>query len=228
MSGARVLVVFEEPVVRNQLRACLSKQGFDVKAVSSGQEALALIERRLPDVVLLDLDVSGAGGLDVCRRLRRWSCVPVIALSAQGGEPDKVQALEAGADDYITKPPGMEELSARIRVALRHAAGATLRPEVLLGDGDLRVDFQARRVWRGEHEIHLTPREYDVLKYLVQHRDRDLRYWEVLRSVWGSRSVDDDPYQRRYIPRLRDKIEVDPNHPRYLLCHRGSGCRFRS
>jgi len=228
MSGARVLVVFEEPAVRTKLRGCLSKQGFDVTVVVGGQQALALVERRLPDVVLLDLDLSGAARLEVCHGLRRWSCVPIIVLSARGDECDKVQALESGADDYVTKPFGIDELSARVRVALRHAAGAARRPEVVLGGGDLRVDFQARQVWRGEQEIHLTPREYDVLKYLVQHRDRDLRYWEVLRAVWGTRVAGDERSLRHYIPRLRDKIELDPDHPRYLLSYRGSGCRLRS
>jgi two-component system, OmpR family, KDP operon response regulator KdpE len=227
MGGARVLVVFEEPAA-GQLRSCLSKQGYDVTVASSGEEAVFRAERRLPDVVLLDLDLSDNSSLDVCRRLRGWSCVPIVALAAARDELDKVRVLESGADDYITKPFGAGELGARIRVALRHAAGANLRPEVLLGEGDLRVDFQARKVWRDGQEIRLTPREYDVLKVLVQQRDRDLRYWEVLRAVWGTRFGGDGRSRRRYIPRLRRKIERDPAHPRYLLCNRGSGCRLRS
>ena len=226
MSGARILVVAEEPL-RRQLRTCLCRQGFDVMVTQHAEEALVLAGRRLPDVVLLDFDLPAEGALEVCRGLRRWSCLPIIGLSSRGDEPEMVHALEAGADDYVTKPVGMEELSARIRVALRHATGALRYPEIVLGDGDLRIDFQARRVWRGGREIALTPREYDVLKYLVQHRDRDLRYWQVLRAVWGIRGAGDGRL-RRYIPRLRNKLERDSRNPRYLVSNPGSGCRFRS
>ena len=226
MSGARVLMVVDDIELRSDLRASLARQGFEVTVATGVARVVEIAERRLPDVVLLDLDLSGA--MDTCCRLRSWSQLPVIVLSRSGDERDKLRAFEAGADDYLTKPLGLEELSARVRVALRHAAGTCIRPEVVLGDGELRIDFGRRGVWRGDKEISLTPREYDVLKFLVRYRDRDVRYWEIFRAVWGARATCDHASFRRYIPRLRDKLEIDPAHPRYLLSNRGSGCRLRS
>jgi len=227
MAGARILVADAEPGVRRLLRNCLSEQGFDIRLATSGEEALATLDRWPPDVLLLDLELPGLSGLDVCQTVRRWSCLPIIALSVDSAELDKVHALDLGADDYLTKPFGLEELSARVRVALRHAAGGTIRPEVLLGDGEIRIDFRERRVWRGEAEIQLTPREYDLLKYLVQHRDRDLYFGEVVRGVWGMRRAG-GRYLRRYIPHLRNKLEADPSQPRYLLSYPGSAIRLCS
>jgi two-component system, OmpR family, KDP operon response regulator KdpE len=228
MAGARILVADGEPGMRRLLRNALSKQGFDVCPATCGEEALAVLDRWLPDVLLLDLQLPGLDALDVCASVRAWSCLPIIALSTRGDEMEKVHALDLGADDHVTKPFSIEELSARIRVALRHAAGGTVRPEVILGDGDLRINFQERRVWRGGSEVSLTPREYDLLKYLVQHHDRNLDASEVLRAVWGVAHTGDSDYLRHYSYRLRNKLERDPKHPRYLISQYGTGLRFCS
>jgi len=228
MAGARILLVEGEPGVQRLLQRGLSDRGFDVRSAASGEQALTTIDRWSPDVLVLNLELAGMSGLDLCRELRCWSCMPIIALSDLSSEQEKVRALELGIDDLLAQPCGIEELSARVRVALRHSVGARLRPEILLGEGEVRIDFQERRVWRDEEEIHLTPREYDLLKYLIQHRDTDLQYWEIVRGVWGLKHAGESHYLRRYVPKLRSKIEHDPEHPRYLLSYHGSGLRLRS
>ncbi len=150
MAGARVLVVESDPRQRRVLTGTLAREGFDVRPAPSGELALIMLDRWAPDVLLLDLALPGLSGLDVCRELRRWSSVPIIALSDDCNEREKVRVLDLGADDYVTKPYGQDELVARVRVALRHSVGARTRPEILLGNGELRIDFQQRRVWRGE------------------------------------------------------------------------------
>jgi two-component system, OmpR family, KDP operon response regulator KdpE len=228
MAGARVLVAMAEPDLGRLLRTVLLQRGFDVKLARNGDEVLALVERRLPDVILLDLELPGTNGLEICAIVRYWCCTPIIALSTEADEAQKVRVFDLGVDDYVTKPFGLDELSVRVRVALRDAAGGAIDPEALIGNGDLRVDFQARRVWRGDTQIELTPMEYDLLRYLVQHRDRDLLCWEVTSGAWGVRHAGERNYLRRYIPQLRNKLELDPKHPRYLLTNPGAGIRFRS
>ena len=228
MSGPRVLVVDDELQMLRLLRTALTAHGYDVTAVASGEEALAAISRRLPDVIVLDLVMPGLSGLDVCREVRERSQVPILVLSARGEEQDKVRALDLGADDYLTKPFGMEELLARIRVALRHNAGGTTTAPAIFSSGGLRVDFNSRRVWRGDHEIHLTPTEYELLKYLVQHADRALTHGMLLRAVWGPEYAAESQYLRVYIPQLRRKLEADPSRPRLILTEPGVGYRFQS
>ena len=228
MSGARVLVVDDEPEVLRLLRTALTERGYDVATASTGEEALGAFGQRAPDVIVLDLVMPGMSGLDVCRVVREQSGVPVIVLSAHGEEHDKVLALDLGADDYLTKPFGMEELLARIRVALRHSAGSGGRTEAVFRSGDLRIDFDSRRVWRGDEELHLTPTEYDLLKFLVQHADKALTHGMILRAVWGPEYGGESQYLRVYIPQLRRKIEADPTRPKLILTEPGVGYRFQT
>ena len=228
MTGARVLVVDDELQVLRLLRTALTERGYDVTTAASGEEALEALARRSADIIILDLVMPGLSGLDVCRAVRERSTVPVIVLSAHGEERDKVLALDLGADDYLTKPFGMEELLARIRVALRHSAGPAGRAEPVFQSGALRIDFEARRVWRGETEIRLTPTEYDLLKYLVQHADKALTHGMILRAVWGAEYAGESQYLRVYIPQLRRKLEADPTRPRFILTEPGVGNGFQT
>lgn len=228
MSGARILVVDDEMQVLRLLRTALTERGYDVTTASSGEDALELLVRRSVDVIILDLVMPGMSGLEVCRIVREQSGVPVIVLSAHGDEHDKVLALDLGADDYLTKPFGMEELLARIRVALRHSSGQRSRVEPVFQSGDLRIDFEARRVWRGDAEVRLTPTEYDLLKYLIQHADKALTHGMILRAVWGPEYAGESQYLRVYIPQLRRKLEVDPTRPRFILTEPGVGYRFQT
>ena len=226
--GARVLIVDDEQQVLRLLRTALTARGYDVTAAASGEEALEILSRRLPDVIVLDLVMPGLSGLDVCRAVRERSSVPILVLSARGEEQDKVRALDLGADDYLTKPFGMEELLARIRVALRHTAGGAAEAPGVFTSGALRIDFNSRRVWRGEAEVHLTPTEYELLKFLVQHADRALTHGMILRAVWGPAYTSESQYLRVYIPQLRRKLEADPARPRLILTEPGVGYRFHS
>jgi two-component system KDP operon response regulator KdpE len=225
MSGARVLVVEDEPQMLRSLRLILAGRGYDVATAATGEAALEEVARRLPDVILLDLMMPGIDGLEVCRRVRgRTESVPIIVLSARGDEALKVQALDLGADDYLTKPFGADELLARIRVALRHTAGA--RPDAVFELGGLRVDFQRRRVTISGREVALTPKEYDVLKYLIANAQRVLTHTLILRNVWGPEYAGETQYLRNIIAALRRKLEPDPARPRYILTEPGIGYRF--
>jgi two-component system, OmpR family, KDP operon response regulator KdpE len=228
MSGARVLVVDDEPQVLRLLRTALTARGYDVATAASGEDALIELERRSTDVILLDLVLPGMTGLEVCRRVREDSAVPVIVLSAHGDERDKVLALDLGADDYLTKPFGMEELLARVRVALRHSAGSGARAQPVFESAGLRIDFESRRVWRDGSEVRLTPTEYDLLKFLVQHADKALTHSMLLRAVWGPEYAAESQYLRVYIPQLRRKVEADPTRPRFIVTEPGVGYRFRT
>ena len=226
MGGARVLVVEDEPQMLRSLRLILAGHGYEVLTAPTGEAALAEVARRLPDVILLDLMLPDMDGIEVCRRLRERSAVPIIVLSARGEEPVKVQALDLGADDYLTKPFGADELLARLRVALRHAAGS--RSGSAFAAGDLRVDFDRRLVAIAGREVALTPKEYDVLKYLVTHTDRVLTHTLILREVWGPAYVAETQYLRNVVRSLRRKLEPDPAHPSYILTEPGIGYRFRT
>jgi two-component system KDP operon response regulator KdpE len=228
VSGARILVVDDEPQVLRLLRTSLSERGYEVVAAATGEEAIEILNRRLPDVMILDLVLPGMSGLDVCRALRERSSLPVIVLSAHGDERDKVLALDLGADDYLTKPFGIEELLARIRVALRHSAGPGGRTQPVFETGDLRIDFEARRVWRGDAEVRLTPTEYELLRYLVQNADKALTHGMILRAVWGAEYAGESQYLRVYIPQLRRKLEADPTRPRFIVTEPGVGYRFQT
>jgi two-component system KDP operon response regulator KdpE len=228
MSGARVLVVDDEQRVRRLLQTALTERGYDVTTAASGEEALAAIAKRQPDIILLDLIMPGMSGLDVCRSVRQDLSTPIVVLSAHGEEHDKVLALDLGADDYLTKPFGMEELLARIRVALRHSVGGGSRTEPVYQSGDLRVDFERRRVWKVDEEVRLTPIEYDLLKYFVQHEDRVLTHGMILRALRGPDHHEDSQYLRVFISQLRQKLETDAARPRHIITEPGVGYRFQS
>ncbi len=225
MSGARILAVDDEPQIRRALRRTLEGHGYEVRTAGTGDEALRALPWR-PDVVLLDLMLPDLDGLAVARRVREQSTVPIIVISVRGEEDRKVQALDMGCDDYITKPFGMDELLARIRVALRHAAGQTVAPVVQAND--LRIDFERRLVTRGGDEIHLTPTEYDVLKYLVQHAGKVVTHRMLLQQVWGAEHLDETQYLHVFMSQLRRKLEPHPARPQYILTEPGVGYRFRS
>ncbi|HEY8837543.1 MAG TPA: response regulator transcription factor [Dehalococcoidia bacterium] len=228
MSGARVLVVDDEQRVRRLLQTALTERGYDVTTAASGEEAMAAIAKRQPDIILLDLIMPGMSGLDVCRSVRQDLSTPIVVLSAHGEEHDKVLALDLGADDYLTKPFGMEELLARIRVALRHSVGGGSRTEPVYQSGDLRVDFERRRVWKVDEEVRLTPIEYDLLKYFVQHEDRVLTHGMILRALRGPDHHEDSQYLRVFISQLRQKLETDAARPRLIITEPGVGYRFQS
>jgi two-component system KDP operon response regulator KdpE len=222
-----VLVVEDEPQMRRFLRATLPGHGYRVVEAETGAQALVDAGTRAPDLVLLDLGLPDIDGVEVTRRLREWTTVPVIVLSARGQEGDKVQALDAGADDYLTKPFGTEELLARMRVALRNRARAGDGPQTVFRTGDLSVDLVSRRVAIGEREVRLTRTEYNLLALLVRHAGKVLTHRQLLKDVWGPGSVDQHHYLRVYMGQLRHKLEDDPARPRYLVTETGVGYRLK-
>ena len=222
----RVLAVDDEPEILRTLRLILTGHGYDVITAETGEDALAAIARRLPDVILLDLMLPGIDGLEVITHVRQRSAVPIIVLSARGEELTKVQALDLGADDYLAKPFGAKELLARVRVALRHAAGALGAPVAQFGD--LRIDFERRSVAIAGREVALTPKENAVLLYLVANAGRVLTHRDILREVWGPEYTGELQYLRNIMVSLRRKLERDPEHPAYLVTEPGTGYRFRA
>jgi len=222
-----ILLIEDEKPVHRFLGASLPAHGYRLLSAFTGQEGLVRAADHNPDVVLLDLGLSDMDGLEVTRRLREWSAVPIIVLSARGQEKDKIAALDAGADDYLTKPFSTGELLARIRVALRHAArAAETSPQPIFIVGDLRVDLAARHVFVGDNEVHLTPIEYKLLTVLIRHAGKVLTHRYLLKEVWGPHHTEDTHYLRVHLAQLRRKIESDPARPRYLLTETGVGYRF--
>jgi two-component system KDP operon response regulator KdpE len=222
-------VVEDEPQVMRFLRASLPSQGYRLVEATSGEQALVEAASWSPDLVLLDLGLPDMDGVDVARRLREWSKAPIIVLSARGQEKDKIQALDAGADDYLTKPFGVGELLARMRVALRNAArSAAAGGEPVFETGELRVDLGARRVFVASQEVRLTRTEYRLLATLVQNAGKVMTHRQLLREVWGPGSVDQGHYVRLYMAQLRHKLEQDPARPRYLLTETGVGYRLQA
>jgi two-component system KDP operon response regulator KdpE len=223
-----ILLIEDEPQMRRFLRTALGANDYRLVEAVTAKEGLAQAAARNPDVILLDLGLPDRDGLEVARELREWSGTPIIILSARGRERDKVAALDVGADDYLTKPFGVEELLARIRVALRHAARSPgAAPEPIFEVGDLRVDLPARRVWRAGAEVHLTPTEYKLLVTLVRHAGKVLTHRQLLKEVWGTNYVNQSHYVRVYLAQLRQKIEADPARPRLLLTEPGVGYRLK-
>jgi two-component system KDP operon response regulator KdpE len=223
--GARILVVDDEPQIRRSLQVNLERAGYAVDAVASGEHALESFQNRRPDVIILDLLMPGLGGAEVVHRIRQVSPVPIIVLSAVGEESWKVKALELGADDYMTKPFGMDELSARIRSLLRRAAGAH-GPEPVFLAGELSVNFDRREVTMDRQPVKLTPTEYDLLKYMIEHAGKVLTHRMLLKEVWGQAYVDQAQYLRVFIGQLRKKLERNPTRPRFILTDPGVGYRF--
>ena len=223
-----VLVVDDEPQVVRFLRATLPAQGYRVIEAATGQQGIVEASTRTPDLILLDLGLPDLDGVEVTRRLREWSRTPIIVLSARGQETDKIEALDAGADDYLTKPFGTGELLARMRVALRNAARAGGGEEAVFTVGELTVDLGARRVFVGEEEIHLTRTEYNLLAFLVKHAGKVLTHRQLLKEVWGPGATSESHYLRVYMGQLRHKLERDPARPRYLLTETGVGYRLKT
>jgi two-component system KDP operon response regulator KdpE len=225
--GEPVIVLIEdETPIRRFLRATFLAGGYRLFEATTGADGLVEAATRQPDVVIVDLGLPDMDGLQVIRRIREWTNVPIIVLSARGQERDKVAALDAGADDYVSKPFGPGELLARIRVALRHAAGAVRPEEAVFTVGDLQVDLTRRRVMVAGREIHLTPIEYKLLTTLVHHAGRVLTHRQLLKEVWGPSHGEEAHYLRVYMAQLRRKLEADPTRPRYLLTEPGVGYRF--
>ncbi|SMB99693.1 two-component system, OmpR family, KDP operon response regulator KdpE [Thermanaeromonas toyohensis ToBE] len=222
--GARVLVIDDELQIRRLLKVALSGHGYQVEEAATGEEGLEQVALYKPDVIILDLGLPDMDGLEVIKRLREWSSTPVIILSVREHEADKIQALDAGADDYVTKPFSMGELLARIRAALRHRAGTTEEP--VLYFEDLKIDLARRRVTVGEEEVKLTPTEYELLKNLALNAGKVLTHRQLLRAVWGPPYENEIHYLRVYIGQLRRKIEADPSRPRHLITEPGVGYRL--
>ena len=225
-SGPRLLIVDDEAGIRHFLRASLEAHGYAIQEVSSGEEAFQVVPAFRPDLILLDLGLPGIGGKEVTSALREWTQTPIIILSVQGDESAKIAALDAGADDYLTKPFGPGELVARIRAALRRA-----RPdsEPLFVAGDLAVDLARRIVRVREVEVQLTPTEYSLLKTLVSNANRLLTHRQLVREVWGGAHYEDAQHLLRVnISNLRHKLEDDPARPRYIITEPGVGYRLRS
>jgi two-component system KDP operon response regulator KdpE len=224
-SGLRVLVVDDERAIRRFLRASLTAHGFVVFEASTGQEALAAVIGDRPDLVLLDLGLPDLDGVEVTRQLREWTQIPIIVLSVREEESTKIEALDAGADDYLTKPFYMGELLARIRVAMRHRAGEADEPVIEVGA--LRVDRARRQVSMGESVIALTPTEYDLLRVLAQHAGRVLTHRQLLREVWGPAYEPATHLLQVNVSNLRRKLEPDPSRPSYVITEVGVGYRLR-
>ena len=222
----RILVIDDEAPIRKFLRISLESAGFAPAEAESAEQGLREAATSPPDAVILDLGLPDADGLDVIRRLREWTTVPIIVLSARGRESDKIAALDGGADDYLTKPFGAGELLARLRVALRHAARTTASAEPVFAVGAMRVDLAARRVVVGDREVHLTPTEYRLLATLIRNAGKVVTHRQLLKEVWGPGSVEENQYLRVYLGQLRRKIELDPTRPSYLLTEPGVGYRL--
>lgn len=223
---ARVLVVDDEPQIRRFLRTSLDAHGYEVVEAVDGQDAIKRTTVEKPDVIVLDLGLPDMEGIEVIKRVREWSDVPIIVLTARNREPDKIEALDGGADDYLTKPFGMGELMARIRAALRHRLQSKGAPPVFKV-GSIVADLVKRLVTRDGDEVKLSPREYDLLRVLVQNAGRVVTHQQILREVWGPAHVEDTQYLRVYVGQLRQKLEPDPDQPRYLLTEPGVGYRLR-
>jgi two-component system KDP operon response regulator KdpE len=220
----RVLVVDDEPQIVRGLRVVLRNAGFQVDSAGTKEEALDALAHRPPDAVLLDLVLPDGSGVDVCKQVREWSHVPIVVVSAIGDEREKVRALDAGADDYVTKPFGSQELTARLRAVLRRVSDTVTEPAIEVGD--LVIDLADRRVRRGDQHVHLTPIEFDLLRVLAQSRGRLVTHRHLLQAVWGPAYGEETHYLRVHAAHIRGKLELDPSRPRYLITEPGVGYRL--
>lgn len=225
--GAVVLVVEDEPQMRKFIRASLSSHDYRVIEAASAREALMLVTSHNPDLVLMDLGLPDGDGIALTKQIREWSAVPILIISARGREDDKVVALDAGADDYLTKPFGVSELLARMRVALRHAASRAAPGVEVLTFGELSIDLVRREVSRAGAELHLTPIEYKLLVLLARNAGKVLTHRQILKDVWGATSPSQTHHIRVHMAELRKKIEADPARPKLLVTEPGVGYRLR-
>jgi len=221
-----ILVVDDEPQITRVLKTTLSSQGYGVRTASDGDEALLILKEWTPDLVITDLRMPNLGGLELCRQIRARSRIPIIVLSVKGEERIKVEALDAGADDYVTKPFGVRELLARVRATLRRAAAPDEPESPLIEAGDFRIDVATRSVRVRDREVHLTPKEFDLLSYLARHAGKVLTHRNLLAAVWGGNSVEQPEYLRVFVGHLRKKLEPDESGPRYILTEPWVGYRF--
>lgn len=224
-----ILIIEDEPALQRFLRVTLEAQNFKVIVAPAGEQGLRHVSTAGPDLIILDLGLPDMDGVEVTRKLREWSAIPIIVVSARGKEQDKVVALDAGADDYLTKPFGVSELLARVRVVLRHLATANKDTgEPVFESGGLRVDLGRREVSVDQKPVHLTPNEFKLLSVLVKNAGRVLTHKQLLRDVWGPGSAEENHYLRVYMNQLRQKLEADAAQPKYLLTEPGVGYRLAS
>ena len=226
MSAGKILVVDDDPQIRRVMKATLVGHNYEVIEARTGEEALDSIPREMPSLVLLDMNMPGMGGLETCRAIRGGSDMPVIILSVRNSEKDKVAALDAGADDYVTKPFSIEELLARIRAALRRVPSAAEGGTRSFASGGLEIDFDARRVRAAGKDVRLTPKEFELLRCLVSHAGKPVSHRELLQAVWGPDYGDEPEYLRVFINQVRKKIEANPARPKFILTEPWVGYRF--
>jgi two-component system, OmpR family, KDP operon response regulator KdpE len=225
MSAETILVVDDEPQIRRVLRSTLTFRGYELVEASTGEEAVELAREDKPDLILLDVNLPGISGIETCRELRRFTAAPIIMLTVRNAERDKVVALDAGADDYVTKPFGIEELLARVRASLRrYSADEAIAP---FQSKDFSVDFEERRVTVSGEEVHLAPKEFEVLKHLISQQGKPVTHRRLLQSVWGPEYGEETENLRVVINQLRKKIEKDPAQPKYILTEPWVGYRFQ-
>jgi len=227
VDSSRVLVVDDEPQITRVLKTVLSSQGYQVRTAAEGESALTNFKEWSPELVITDLYMPHMDGVELCRRIREVSPVPIIVLSVKGEERSKVEALDSGADDYVTKPFGIDELMARVRAALRRSGGPGSAQALASFDaGDFRIDMDARRVHTHGREVRLTPKEFDLFVYMARHPNRVLTHAALLEAVWGQASQEQPEYLRVFMGQLRKKLEPDPSNPRYLVTEPWVGYRF--
>jgi two-component system KDP operon response regulator KdpE len=222
----RILVVDDESQITRVLRTSLTSQGYDIRAANDGETALEIMKDWTPDLVITDLSMPNMDGLELCRRLRPATKIPIIVLSVRGEEKTKVQALDAGADDYVTKPFGIEELLARVRANLRRAPAAENGQAALIEIGDFRIDLAAHKVTVRSREVHLTPKEFDLLTYLARHPGKVVTHRNLLSAIWGGQSTEQVEYLRVFVGQLRKKLEPETSSPRYIVTEPWVGYRF--
>lgn len=227
MGKTRILVVDDDPAISRLLCANLKARGYEVITAVDGEEALEMMDREIVDLIILDIMMPRVDGVEVCRRIREWSRVPIIMLSARGEETGKVNCLELGADDYLTKPFGVAELIARVKTALRHSDATQAAPlQSTFTSGNIEINFPARRVTVGGTEVKLTPTEYSLLQQLVVNTDKVLTHSMLLQRVWGEEYYSEKEYLRVFIGRLRKKVETDPENPKHIITIPGVGYHF--
>jgi two-component system KDP operon response regulator KdpE len=226
MNTATILVVDDEPQLRRAMKATLTDLGYSVVEAKTGEEALEDLRKDQPDLILLDLNMPGIGGLETCRAIRETSDLPIIILSVRNTERDKVQALDAGADDYVVKPFGIQELLARIRAAMRRSPSPGEMDPRHFVSSELEIDFGTRRVTLNGNSVRLTPKEFDLLRFLVEHPNKPIAHRKLLQTVWGPDYGDEVEYLRVFVNQLRKKIEPVPSKPKYLLTEPWVGYRF--
>jgi two-component system KDP operon response regulator KdpE len=226
LSAGKILVVDDDPQIRRVMKATLVGHGYEVTEARTGEEALEGLSGEMPNLVLLDMNMPGMGGLETCRAIRSGSDIPVIILSVRNTQKDKVAALDAGADDYVTKPFGIEELLARIRAAMRRSPSSPEGGPRTFAAGDLEIDFETRHVRAHGKDVRLTPKEFDLLRYLVMHAGKPVPHRELLQAVWGPDYGDEPEYLRVFVNQVRKKIESNPSKPRYIVTEPWVGYRF--